>query len=372
MSIAFLELLALDISPTIKLAPERKPYALVAGTITMNTYLGFAYAGDETPGDDGYTDGQTLAAHCHQQLEGFGEPSLFPPRLLILLASPTYLAKNRAYELVTSIATYFNVRYGQRVPLIGSSVAAVLFDRQVHEHGAVLICLASRLLQVKVGATANLSTKPSEEAFRGLISGLELNHEDPNPGGNRHLLLFLPSQLSGPPRTLYKNLSRQIDYQLSVTGGVSSLPDFQFTEFGVQRGTAVAALIEFHTPVASGLGRSLKTTGKHVTVRKSDGKLQVEPEQGIGVEELIDEKGFALLGRTVEDRAIAELFITRTQNDLDIRELEDVKDGELLEILDIDEKRMYSEAEDSIVVPRRRAGMDNPIGSITFQCLACY
>lgn len=344
----------------------------IEGTTAMNTYVGFAYAGEETPGEDVYTDGQILAKRCYKQVEGFGEPSLFPPRLLILLASPKYLEKNRAYELVPSITTFFHARYGERVPLIGSSVAAVLFDRHVHEHGAVLICLASRLLKAKVSAASNLSTNPPEAAFRDLIAGLGINRGDPNPGGNRQLLLFLPSQLSCPPRALYKKLSMQIDYQLSLTGGVSTPPDLQFTEFGVQHGTAVAALIEFHAPVASGLGRSLKTTGKHAIVRKSEGRLQIEPEQGITVEELVDEKGFALLGRMVEDRAISALTITRAQNHLDMREVEDVQDGELLDVLDADRERMYAEAKLSITMPRARTRMDNPIGCITFQCAASY
>src|SRR5437773_2058452 len=103
----------------------------------MSTYLGFAYEGDKSPGDNAFADGENLAARCYEKVKGFGEPSEFPPQLLILLASPAYGEKKRAHDLVASIVTFFNSRYGKRIPLIGSSVAAVFFDRKVCEDGAV-------------------------------------------------------------------------------------------------------------------------------------------------------------------------------------------------------------------------------------------
>lgn len=342
----------------------------------MNTYLGFACAGDKEPGQDAFSDGESLAARCCDQLSASDGSLRFPPQLLIFLASAKYLENDRAHDLVPGIETFFNRRVGNRVPLIGSSVAAVIFDRKVHESGAVLICLASKLLNAKVAAASEFS-EPSQ-SLGDLAKVLEIRPEDPRKGRPRKLLVFLPGTLyHRNPESLYKSISVEIGYQLPITGGVSHPvtavqdPGLQFTEFGVQRGAIVAARIEFDAPVASGLRRSLKPVEpeKLATVRNRHGSPQIE--RAI-LEELTRNSEFALLGKTVDERDVAVVVVTRREGKIEVRNLRDFQDGEQLKLLAADPERIYEQAVFSITEPLRRVQMANPAGSIAFHCASYY
>src|SRR5579864_566749 len=73
---------------------------------TTSTYLSFAYAGADAPGKNAFADGGHLAAACYEKLQKLEDPSQFPPRLIVLLASPKYLENDRAHDLVPGIATF--------------------------------------------------------------------------------------------------------------------------------------------------------------------------------------------------------------------------------------------------------------------------
>lgn len=344
----------------------------------MNTYLGFAYKGAEMPEDNAFAEGERLAASCCEQLQRLGEKNQFPPKLLILLATPKYLEGSRANDLVPGIITFFKSHFGKNVPLIGSSVAAVSFDQKVYEHGGVLICLASHLLDVKVEATTELSDSATH-GVDNMLETLELSIAkglDPNPQENRELLVFLPGQTDQwRPSHLCRDISEGIGYRLPITGGVSHPvtqngdPGLQFTEFGVQRGAIVAARLEFQVPIASRLARSLHGTGEHVIYEKcADYSFS---QQSTAVHDEIQAKGFALLGKKFEERYMA--IVVLGPDGCVIREFIDVEEKERLELLVVKPKMIEEETTRfSIEEPMRRIQLENPAGCITFRCASCY
>src|ERR1700680_2367814 len=104
----------------------------------LRTYLSVRCGKLVEPGGDGYADGAALARQCLPAPE---DRLVFPPRLFILWATPWFHPYEQTLEAIHAELSKNGLEH---VPLIGSSVAACRFDGGIHEHGAVLICLASR------------------------------------------------------------------------------------------------------------------------------------------------------------------------------------------------------------------------------------
>src|SRR5215207_7754880 len=117
----------------------------------MANYISMIHGGIEAYTGDSQADGKSLAHHCLGELKKLDDPEQFPPRLLILLVSPAYLDLPRAGNLLAGIHQVFSEALTdadqENVPLIGCSTAAVFFNRHVYREGALLVCLASRLLE---------------------------------------------------------------------------------------------------------------------------------------------------------------------------------------------------------------------------------
>ena len=348
----------------------------------MSTYLNFVYSAATAATADPLADGECLATRICSKLSQRGDPSQFPPQLLIFLASPAFLKNPRVNELVPGIQKPFLKHYKRTIPLIGSSVGAVFWERKTHEEGAVLICLASRLLEVKVGATAELSHDP-EQAVRSLVAELELDIDkgvDPNPRANRKLVTFLPGHLPNcPPECLYRYLSEAMVYRLPLTGGVSYSedrghhPGYQFTEFGLYSGALVAARMEFQVPVASGLGRCLRGTGHHVGVKSFCQETQeIQFENDVTAEDLVRDRGFTVLGKRVDDRYMGTVVLSRQEGRPPVLRLRNIASDDHLEILTVEPDRVYESAERCVREPARRVRMENPAGSIVFQCASYH
>src|SRR5580658_70562 len=109
----------------------------------MNTYIQVGLGTLKKPSHNRSEDGISLVEGC---LKGI-EPSRCPPKLFVLWATPSFQAY---HELLTSIGAQLQQQGLGSVPLIGSSVAACVFDREAHEHGAVLLCFGSRFMEVAI------------------------------------------------------------------------------------------------------------------------------------------------------------------------------------------------------------------------------
>src|SRR5690242_17808127 len=127
----------------------------------MLSYFAFIHSGIESAGNP-LGDGRKLAQRCIGQLQSLKDSPGLPPRLLILLASSTYIEDSlKSEQLLSGVNEKFE-KAGYRVPLIGCSVAAVFFSRHIYTHGALLVCLASRLFEARVKAVSNASKNPEE------------------------------------------------------------------------------------------------------------------------------------------------------------------------------------------------------------------
>jgi hypothetical protein len=192
----------------------------------MFNYLAFIHFGIEVVTPAGaHTDGETLAHGCAEQLRQL-DPERFPPKLFILLASPAYLQSPAAQQLLDGVHQGLRNAGYSSCDLIGCSVAAVFFNREVYPKGALLMCLASRLLEVKVAAASVVDSTPQAVA-QTVLASLDLDSDaanDPNPFANRTLFAFLPAYRSKGyiAAKLHENLRERLWARVPIIGGVSS------------------------------------------------------------------------------------------------------------------------------------------------------
>lgn len=238
----------------------------------MNNYTAFIYGGIKTPGDDARADGHRLATQCLEGLKNAGDPKQFPPKLLILLVSPAYLDSTKSEQLLSGIRGAFEAAGHGDIKLVGSSVAAVFFEHEIHDNGALLICLASRMLEIKTGVGRDAGRDP-DTAVLNLLRELELDdQQDLNPMSNRMLLTFFPDITWGvngattyASDDLHKLLWNATLCRIPIAGGVSSgrrrqgdrEMGIQFCGWNVYTGTLVAAQVDSGAPLGVSLCRGL-------------------------------------------------------------------------------------------------------------------
>ena len=187
----------------------------------MIDYLALTYSSIVSPGDTPKADGVVLASDCLRQLRDLNNPKRFPPPLLILLTSPEYLEPEKADY--------------KEMPLISSSVASVFCNQVVYPKGALLICLASRPITVRVAVSKQVQQDPAKSISR-LLTELEcdsVGQEDQNPSANRLLLTFLHGFKSRDDKgfylapELYQLLRANVPTGIQIIGGVCSAGDIR-------------------------------------------------------------------------------------------------------------------------------------------------
>jgi signal transduction histidine kinase len=247
----------------------------------MLSYLAFLHHGIESTGDSPLSDGKELAQSCIKQLEALGDPDQFPPRLLILLVSPAYLDSLKSEQLLNGVLQAFDDSGHTGVELMGCSVAAVFFKQRIYPEGALLICLASRLLKVKVKASPDISHDP-KTAVTSLLRKLNLLTErgdETHSFANRTLLALFPgfggNKYLAPE--LHELLRTQLRARISIFGGVASANDPQrirsgvlFANRKVYRKAIIAANIECGAPFGISLAQGLTETGDTYNVAELD------------------------------------------------------------------------------------------------------
>ena len=287
----------------------------------MFNYLAFICGGIIEPGRSPEADGLEMAAKCLGRLEETGNPEQFPPRLLILLTSPAYndagTIRRTIHAIRRSFAEYKSNIFANveeesvEVPLIGGSAEAVFYNRRIHDSGALLICLASRLIEADVRATRDLRDN-HEEAVTDLLKQLRMGLLDTeinvrNSLSSRLLLAFLPNigrhdgGASYVAPDLHRLLLQKSRTRIPLVGAVSSRPGFQFAGSEVYRDEIVAASVFTGTPFSSSFGLGLTETETLLRVKSlgADGRtIHMFDQEGSPVEalQLKDREDFALLG----------------------------------------------------------------------------
>ncbi|HEY7183211.1 MAG TPA: GAF domain-containing protein [Blastocatellia bacterium] len=306
----------------------------------MFNYLAFICGGISEPGRSPEADGLEMAAECLGRIEETGNPEHFPPRLLILLTSPAYgdaeIIREAIQAIRRSFAEYKSKVFAKvedesvEVPLIGSSVEGVFFDRQVQARGALLVCLASRLIDAEVHVSRNLRDD-HEGAVADLIERLGLSLLDTEINARtpliaRLLLSFLPNIGRHDENDFYiapdlhRLILQKARTRIPLVGGVSSRPGFQFAGSEVYHDEIVAASIFTGSPFSSSFCRGLTGSGALLrveglgadgrTVRKFDREgspadaLDLRDRADFAlVEELSpDHDPFVIIARIADDR----------------------------------------------------------------------
>ncbi len=240
----------------------------------MFNYLAFVCGGVGEPGQSPGDDGAEMAEKCLRRLEETGAPEQFPPRLLILLTSPAYDDAGSIKRMISGIRQAVSDHKSRvcaqveaqsaEVPLIGGSVDAVFFDRRIHERGALLVCLASRLISAEARVSADVHND-HEAAVDGLLRelGLSILDADSSPPYTpltvRMLLSFLPNvsrrdeNASYLTPELHRLLLQKARIRIQLVGGVSSRPGFQFAGAEVYRDRIVVASVFSGSPFSLSL-----------------------------------------------------------------------------------------------------------------------
>lgn len=358
----------------------------------MSNYIAFLHGGVERAGERPLEDGNALANQCLDKLRECDNSEQFPPKLLFLLISASYLDRGnhldeiRARQLIAGIRQSFFEAGHRDIPLIGSTVAAVFYDQRIQSTGALLVCLASRLLDVKVSVATNVS-RNANKAAQTLIDGLDIEHslnEYPRPLPNRLLLTFFPGtgttgvSASNSTDKLHTLLLEKLNYQIPIVGGVSSANDPKGKKHGLQlmnqqtfTDALAACLIRSGLPLATSMAKGLESTGQILRVEKlsSDEQFIETFDSGRRPEEIFEgnTKPVLLRDYSSENNAVRAKWLPNS-NPSEVIALRDVRLNAALEVTTPNPKRIYKETRAAHELSLRRARIENPAGCLSFKC----
>jgi signal transduction histidine kinase len=349
----------------------------------MPNYLTFLTGKLAAASNDARQDGLDLARQCHDQLQQVENPEQFPPQLLLLLASPAYADEHSCSLLLAGIHEEFAAHGFPRVPLLGCSVAAVFFDETVAERGALLVCLASRLLTAKLAVGKNARTE-LEKTTTHLLDSLSLNFtetgNDPNPLVDRMLITFLPGfghMGSFPAPEIHHLMRRQTRARVPIVGGVSSTgtshqAGFQFAGERVYQDAVVAAKLTTGFPFSSSIVHGLTTTGKVIRVRETGATPYIiskfEEGEAAPVLGLRGSEDFALCGELSLEREPLVNVLRRIGQTESVRALRKVTPNTCFEVLIPKPERMLKQKLLRMERALQRLKVSNPIGSFGIYC----
>jgi signal transduction histidine kinase len=358
----------------------------------VSNYIAFLHGGIEKAGGKPLEDGNTLANQCLAKLQKIDNPEQFPPKLLLLLISANYLDREnhldevRARQLIAGVRQSFFEAGHRDIPLIGSSVAAVFYDRQIYYDGVLLVCLASRLLDITVSVATNVSGDP-DTAVNKLINGLDIEHaldEYPRSLPNRTLLTFFPG--TGTPGLTARNstdklhtlLLEKLTYQIPIVGGVSSANDQKRSKYGLQfvnqqtfTDALAACLIRSGLPLAISMAKGLESTGEILQVEKlsADERFIETFNNGRRPEDIFKDRTKPILLRDYSSESdVVRARWLPNSNGGKVTVLRDVRSYSALEVTTPNPKRMYKESLAAHELSLRRAKIEDAGGCLSFMC----
>ncbi|MBI1760238.1 MAG: GAF domain-containing protein [Acidobacteria bacterium] len=341
--------------------------------------------------------GCELASQCLSQLEQYDDPKQFPPRLLILLASAAYLEQVDAAQLLTGIQQAF-AGYSEQndlpagdVPLLGCSVAAVVFKHpdyanRVHEQGALLICLASRLITAEIAVGHDARQNP-EGAIQSLLTQFDLSGKDPNPLADRVLLSFFPGFGKAdegaalyPAPELHRRLRAGVRARIRIAGGVASAnnPVSQATPVlfagrAIHTDAVVAARVTTGVPIGIGLDHGLTPTGRVVRVSKlgADKYTIAEFDGALSPVQVVEELGRNVMMGKLSTAGESLIGMPLAAPDKKaIRLFHEVREGDYYEFLRPEHKQVLNATVDCVKQARESLLIKTPLAVLLLICNA--
>lgn len=336
--------------------------------------------------------GCELASQCLSQLEQYQDPKQFPPRLLILLASAAYLEQVDATQLLTGIQQAFASYSKQNglpagdVPLLGCSVAAVVFKHpdcpnRVHERGALLICLASRLITAEIAVGRDARRDP-EGAIQSLLKDFDLIGKDPNPLSDRILLTFFPGfgraddEMLYPAPVLHHQLRKGSRTRIHIAGGVAvgnnQLPPLLFEGREIHTDAVIVARVTTGAPIGIGWDHGLTPTGRVVRVSKlgADSYTIAEFDGSLAPAEVVNQMGSVMLGKLSATREPPIGAPRPAPDKQSIRLIHKVCVGDYFEFLRPEREPLLNATIGSIRQALDRNPTKNPLANLLLICSA--
>ena len=248
----------------------------------LSSYVRIAHATMPKPGNDMRVAGRSLIEQCFANLDAQEDVADFPPKLLVLMATVSFQPFD---QLLAGIYEVLDERKRKdesrpEVHLIGGSVAAVIDGDEIHTEGVQLVCIASRLIDAKIGVAGNvLDDGQGLSSVTSMCEKLQLTGLDSNVNGNRFLFCFLPGYRKTGNETSYRAAEIEAEirtatrWRIPMFGGVTG-DDFhreecwQFADRKVHNEDAVVALVECDVRFGIAMSHGLKGTGKYVFARE--------------------------------------------------------------------------------------------------------
>ncbi|HXD30616.1 MAG TPA: FIST N-terminal domain-containing protein [Pyrinomonadaceae bacterium] len=358
----------------------------------MLSYLAFIHHGIASASDP-FTDGKFLASKCLQKLRRLDDEKQFPPSLLILLASPAYLESVKAEQLLSGVFHVFDQAGHDIPPLMGCSVAAVFFDKHIYHDGALLVCIASRLLTAKVGVSQDLKSDAHkidkideiiEKAVKSLLNELDLLTNDDRPVnslGNLSVFTFLPGfgRYGYIAPKLHKSLRDHLGAGMPIFGGAASANDPErarsglvFANRGVHRNAIVAASVKCGTPFGLSLTQGLEESDKTYTVAAvsaRDKRVITQFREGTAAKiwsEINHSFPVPLLANLeLDGNRIIDLAAFNGESITMARE---AKEDQLFRVMIPNPEKMQRAFREGVERSLTKAWLLNPIGGLGFRC----
>lgn len=353
----------------------------------MPNYLAFTHSCLPAPEASPYEAGQELARQCLAQI---ADPIHFPPKLFILLAAPVYCATPKAHHLLAGIYQTCAEQGHRDINLLGSTVAAVFCDGQIYEQGALLVCLASRLMEVTVVAEPQARQDPAGAAER-LLDNLGLDFagrkKDPNPLVNSLLLTFFPG--FGPAQDghhypaplLHRHLRERMLARVPIVGGAASAdqrdqPGWLFANDSVYTDALVAAKLLTSFPFTSSIGHGLTPTEQFLRVTKLAADARTVEACSAGDDpasalKLDEQGGVALLGElTMEGDPSVNIARRSAVDSRFVTLLREAQPHSVYRVLRAEPARMRADAQMRLRRAQHRLRVENPVGLLGFHCNA--
>ena len=305
--------------------------------------------------------------------------------MLILLASPAYLDLSRAGNLLAGIHQTFADAGHQSVPLIGCSTAAVFFNQRVHREGALLVCLASRLLEAEV-AVGNNAVEEPEQAINELLTGLKLRAgEDKAPTAiaNRTLFSFLPGFEGNQyaAASLHQLLRKNLHPPIPIFGGVASAddpdrvrPGILFADKEVHRNVVVAASVMASTPVGISLSQGLSDAGRilrvsSLTKDRKGIRTFLEGSAAKIMQQEEERSQVVLLAEVCSHRDPVIDAPKLAEDGKALRMTREVSENSCFRVMRPIPEAIYQETREGIRQAVTQARAENPIACLAFRCV---
>ena len=262
---------------------------------------------------DSRQDGAELAKRCLNEINVSG----FTPCLCILLATPAFQASD---TLLTGIREELARRHPEAVPLIGCSVSACIHDGAAFDRGAVLVCMATDMLEVNKSISIPISAGPNtQELAKAFVDEVGSSNRE------RLILCFWPGE-DGPQDfdvvQFFDHVHRQLQKKPGVqdksglggfvrlTGGGSvptpgSTSGNQYLNDQVLTNSIVAVVLSIDLAHASGIQSALRPKGVALRSKEENGDYVTQFEDVSGTSIDFDTwKPFALETTDVRRRII--------------------------------------------------------------------